>query len=109
LPENAPAAFTIDEGKALNPFGRSQLTLEAKTAEVVKWEPYSEQNWGRKLRSWFRFTHTGESFGIVGQIFAFLGCVGGTLLVWTGLSLARRRFRNWLSRRSTATGSGELA
>lgn len=100
LAENAPASFTIDEGKSLNPFGRSTLTVDQKTAEVVKWETYNEQNWGRKLRSWFRFTHTGESFGMVGQIIAFIGCLGGTLLVWTGLSLALRRFRGWLGKRS---------
>lgn len=95
LLDDSPATFTIDEGKSWNVFGRSQLTLDAKTAEVVKWEPYSEQNAGRQLRSWFRFTHTGESFGIAGQFIAFLACVGGAFLVWTGFSLAWRRFWRW--------------
>jgi uncharacterized iron-regulated membrane protein len=99
--DDFPAAFTIDEGNSWNVFGRSQLTLDAKTAEVVKWEPYLEQNAGRQLRSWLRFTHTGESFGIVGQFIAFLACVGGAFLVWTGFSLVWRRFRNWRTKRSS--------
>ena len=98
LQDDSPAIFTIDEGISWNRFGRSQLTLDAQTAEIIKWEPYLEQNAGRQLRSWFRFTHTGESFGIVGQVIAFLACVGGAFLVWTGFSLALRRFRGWRSR-----------
>lgn len=89
------AVFTIDEGKYWNVFGRSTLTIDAKTGEVAKWESYGEQNAGRQLRSWMRFTHTGESFGIIGQIVGFIACVGGAFLVWTGISLALRRFGNW--------------
>ncbi|MBC7796922.1 MAG: PepSY domain-containing protein, partial [Pyrinomonadaceae bacterium] len=100
--QTAPIVFAIDEGKSWNVFGRSQLTLDAKTSEVVKWETYNEQNWGRKLRSWFRFTHTGETGGIIGQIIAFLACIGGAFLVYTGFSLSLRRFRAWLLRRSKA-------
>ena len=100
LPIGEMAVFTIDEGKYLNKFGRSTLTLNAANAETMKWESYGEQNAGRQLRSWMRFTHTGESFGIVGQIVAFIACLGGSLLVWTGLSLALRRFRGWLAKRS---------
>jgi len=89
------AVFTIDEGKYWNMFGRSTLTIDTKTAEVSKWEAYGEQNAGRQLRSWVRFTHTGETGGIVGQIVGFLACLGGAFLVFTGLSLAWRRFRGW--------------
>ena len=99
LPLQKEANFTIDEGKSWNPFGRSRLTLDAETAEIINWEPYNDQNAGRKLQSWFRFTHTGESFGIVGQFIGFLACVGGAFLVWTGFSLAWRRFWRWRTRR----------
>ena len=91
----APVSIVIDEGKSINPFGRSQLTLNATTAEVLKWEPYSQLNAGRKLRSWARYTHTGEAFGLPGQIIGFVACLGGAFLVWTGVSLALRRFRAW--------------
>lgn len=94
------AIFTIDEGKYWNRFGRSTLTIDAKTGEVAKWESYGEQNAGRQLRSWVRFTHTGETGGFFGQLIGFIACVGGAFLVWTGISLALNRFGNWRARRS---------
>jgi uncharacterized iron-regulated membrane protein len=91
----APVVFTIREGKELNPFASSTATFNAQNGEITKWEPYSGYNTGRRLRSWMRFAHTGEAFGIVGQIIAGLATLGGAFLAWTGLSLAWRRFRNW--------------
>ena len=92
--EKDAAIFTIDEGIYWNIFGRSTLTTDLNGG-IKKWEAYGDQNSGRQLRSWFRFTHTGESFGVIGQIIGFIACVGGAFLVWTGFSLALRRFRNW--------------
>ena len=97
LPIGKEASFTIDEGRSLNPFGRSALSLDATTAAVTKWEPYTEQNSGRQLRSWMRFTHTGESFGLIGQFIGMIACIGGAFLVYTGFSLAIRRFNAWRS------------
>jgi len=99
LPANESSVFTIDEGIYWNIFGRSTLTVDTATAEVKKWDPYGERNSAVQLRSWFRFTHTGETGGIVGQIIGLIACVGGAFLVWTGFSLAFRRFGNWLNRR----------
>ncbi|HEX8246863.1 MAG TPA: PepSY-associated TM helix domain-containing protein [Pyrinomonadaceae bacterium] len=95
----APVVFTIREGKELNPFASSTATFSAQNGEITKWEPYSGYSTGRRVRSWMRFAHTGESFGIVGQIIAGLASLGGAFLVWTGLSLALRRFRNWRARK----------
>ena len=53
------ANFTVSEGKYWNKFGRSNLTIDTKIGEVFKWESYGDQNSGRQLRSWIRFTHTG--------------------------------------------------
>jgi len=89
------AVFTIEEGIYWNKFARSTLTIDTKTAEVTKWEAYGGQNSGRQLRSWNRFTHTGETGGIIGQLIGFLACVGGAFLVYTGFSLALRRFAQW--------------
>jgi uncharacterized iron-regulated membrane protein len=95
LPIGKEAAFTIDEARSLNKFGRSSLTLNASDAAVAKWEPYLEQNSARQIRSWMRFTHTGESFGLIGQFVGMIACIGGAFLVYTGFSLALRRFRGW--------------
>jgi uncharacterized iron-regulated membrane protein len=93
--EDGPVAFTITDGANWNAFARSNLTLNAATAEVVQWQPYEASSLGQKARGWLRFAHTGELGGLTGQIIAGLGCLGGVFLVYTGLSLAFRRLWNW--------------
>jgi uncharacterized iron-regulated membrane protein len=102
--DRAPVAFTIDASDGGQPQKRATLTLNRRTGEVEKWEPFSSQDAGRRVRTWFRFTHTGEYYGIVGQTIAGIASAGGALLVWTGLSLALRRLRVRLSRKRPSTG-----
>jgi uncharacterized iron-regulated membrane protein len=99
---DAPLTFTIDQGDGGQPHKRAQLTLDRKTGEVTRWEPFSSYTTGRKLRTFLRFAHTGEVAGIVGQTVAGLASLGGAFLVWTGISLALRRLRAWMGRRSGA-------
>ena len=87
----APALFTIDAGTGGQPQLRSTLTLHPSTRAVIRWEPFAAQTLGRRIRSWTRFTHTGEYYGLIGQTVAGLVCVGAVFLVWTGLTLALRR------------------
>jgi uncharacterized iron-regulated membrane protein len=80
----------VEEGSST--YARSSLTLNPETAEVLKWEPSSEYNLGRRLRAWVKPLHTGEALGLFGQILNTLASLGAMLLVWTGWSLAWRRF-----------------
>jgi uncharacterized iron-regulated membrane protein len=106
---DAPVTFAIDQGNGGQPQLRSQLTLDRKTGEVVRWEPYSNNTTGRRLRTWLRFAHTGEVYGLVGQTIAGLASLGGAFLVYTGLSLAWRRFYTWRSRRSRESRAADGA
>jgi len=107
---SAPLTFAIDASSgAARPDKRSQLTLDRTTGAVVRFEPYSSQNLGRQLRSWARFVHTGEAFGLPGQTVAGIVSAGGAVLVWTGLALAWRRLLAWFARRSAATASNATA
>jgi uncharacterized iron-regulated membrane protein len=99
-PGDDPLTFSIVDGSSWNRFARSQLTVDAAGGAVVSWQPYSEASLGQRARTWVRFSHTGELGGLTGQILAGVGCVGGTFLVWTGVSLACRRFAAWRSRRA---------
>ena len=92
--------FSIDQGNGGRPDLRSQLTLDSRTGQAVRWEPFSSYNRGRQLRSWARFTHTGEALGLGGQTIAAIASAGASLLVFTGLALALRRLAGWKSRRS---------
>ncbi len=99
----APLVFTIDHGTGGQPQKRATLTLDRKTGEVAKWEPFASFTAGRQLRSFLRFAHTGEVAGIIGQTIAGIVSLGGAVLVWTGLALAWRRFRAWKTRRAKVT------
>ena len=99
---DAPATFTIDHGDGGQPQKRAQLTLDRKTGDVVRWEPFSRFTKGRQLRSILRFAHTGEVLGVVGQTIAGLVSLGACFLMWTGLALAWRRFRAWRARQVAA-------
>jgi uncharacterized iron-regulated membrane protein len=92
--------LTLDAGDGGQPHKRATLTLDRKTGDVVRWEPYSSQSPGRRARTWLRFAHTGEVYGIAGQTLAGVVTSGGAVLVWTGLALALRRFTAWRGRRT---------
>jgi uncharacterized iron-regulated membrane protein len=105
-----PVTFTIDTGNGGRPDQRSQLTLNPRNGEVIRWEPFSSYNTGRRLRSWFRFLHTGEAGGLAGQTVAGTASAGAAILVWTGLWLACRRLVRWRMRgRSTVNTNGKDA
>jgi uncharacterized iron-regulated membrane protein len=100
---DAPVTFTIDRGTGGQPDKRSTLILDRKTGDVVRWETFSEQNPGRRLRSLARFTHTGEAFGLIGQTVAGIASFGGVMLVWTGSALVIRRVEAWNRKRARLT------
>jgi uncharacterized iron-regulated membrane protein len=96
-----PAVFTIDQGTGGQPQLRGQLSLDRTTGAIVRWEPFSSQSLGRRIRSFLRFAHTGEVFGIAGQTVAALVSAGAVVLVYTGLALALRRLVAWRRRATT--------
>ena len=94
-----PFIFTVDEGYGGQPQKRGTLTIARGAEAAPVWETFSDQTRGRRLRSWLRFAHTGEYYGLVGQTIAGIVSAGGVVLVWTGLALAYRRFIAWIARR----------
>ena len=105
--EKAPVVITVDEGYAGQPQKRRTLTFDRATAAMAKDESFSDLSAGRRARSWLRFAHTGEIYGLTGQTIAGLASLGGVFLVYTGLALALRRLAAWLKRRRAVAGSVE--
>jgi uncharacterized iron-regulated membrane protein len=95
---DANAVFTIDAGDGGRPDQRAQLILRRDSGDELRWEPFSGNSRGRRWRLWIRFTHTGEAFGAMGQAIAGAASLGGVFLVYTGISLALRRFFLWRAR-----------
>jgi uncharacterized iron-regulated membrane protein len=98
----SPVAISIDRGSGGQPQLRGTLTLDRTSARVVRWETFESQSPGRRLRTFARFAHTGEYFGLAGQTIAGLACAGASVLVVTGLALTFRRASAWGSRRRLA-------
>ena len=94
LPVSArkPVEFSIDSSAGGRPQQRSQLSLDSASGAVVRWEPFTSYNLGRRLRIWARFTHTGEAGGVLGQAIAALAAFGACVGVFTGLTLSLWRF-----------------
>lgn len=100
--KSANVSFQIDSGDGGRPDKRAQLTLNRATGSEVRWEPFSENSRGRKVRAWMRFAHTGEAGGLLGQSIASAASLGGVFLACTGISLAVRRFLAFRSKAKPA-------
>lgn len=88
-----PFPVMVDRGGRGEVHRRTMLNLDITRAKVLpSADDFARQNLGRQLRMYARFLHTGELFGVVGQTFAALCTLSAILLVWTGFSLAWRRF-----------------
>ena len=106
--ERAPIVLTVDEGYGGQPQKRQTLTIDRATATITKNETFAQLSAGRRARSWLRFAHTGEFYGLAGQTVAGIVSAGGAVLVYTGTALACRRLIAWVRRRRRAeTDSGE--
>ena len=99
---NAPVVIAVDEGYGGQPQKRTTFTVNRASGMVVKAEDFQSLSAGRRLRSWLRFAHTGEIYGLTGQTIAGLASAGGAVLVYTGLALALRRLVAWIKRRRNA-------
>jgi len=100
--ETGPVTFQIDEGYAGQPQKRLTIAYDRETAEVKSRESFAGLNAGRQARTWLRFVHTGEFYGLPGQTIAGIASAGAAVLAFTGIALSIRRFAAWRSRRSRA-------
>lgn len=82
---------------------RRNLALNAFDASVVSDSGAAApppQTPAQQARSWFRFVHTGEQYGVIGQTIAGLASLAACFLVYTGLALAYRRLIQPMFRRA---------
>lgn len=97
----APVVITVDAGYGGQPQKRTTISFNRATGVAARTESFAELSAGRRARSWLRFAHTGEIYGLIGQTVAGLVTAGGAVLVYTGLALALRRLAAWLRRPAT--------
>jgi uncharacterized iron-regulated membrane protein len=99
--ERADIAFEMKSAERRPPRRTVQVgTADGRVLEVQGAGPGAVQSPGQKARSWFRFVHTGEQYGVIGQTIAGLASLAACFLVYTGLALAYRRLLRPLFRRT---------
>ena len=79
---------------------RATLVLDRHSSAVVRFASFTDQNPGQPTRSWLRFVHTREYYGVAAQTIAGLASLASVFLVYTGFSLGLRRFLAWKQRQA---------
>ena len=86
--------YKVDNGNGGEPQKLTKVLLNTLTGEMEQELNFEQLSTYSKLRSYIRFTHTGEAFGLFGQTIAGLASLLACLLVYTGGMLSWRRWRN---------------
>ncbi|MCO4798168.1 MAG: PepSY domain-containing protein [Colwelliaceae bacterium] len=86
--------FSIDTGNGGEPQKRMSLALDTINGTIIQEQRFEQLSNYQKVRSYIRFLHTGEAFGLIGQTLAGLASLIACLLVYTGIMLSWRRWVN---------------
>jgi len=92
--DTAPRVSVTAEVAAGGPRPQRRTIVLSSTDATVLEAPANgpaAQSPGQRARVWFRFVHTGEQYGLIGQTLAGLASLAACLLVYTGVALAWRR------------------
>ena len=103
-PTDREVRVEVRGGRAGQPHRTGYLTVDAATGTVRDWTSFADDSPGRRAQQFLRYAHTGEYWGLGGQLLAGLFSLAATLMVWTGLSLALRRARRFVRLRRTLQG-----
>ena len=85
--------FQVDMGNGGQPTKRKTVLLNTLNSSVEAVQSFDDNSTYRKVRSYIRFLHTGEMFGLVGQTLAGLASLLACLLVYTGIAMSFRRWQ----------------
>lgn len=77
------------------PHGMTQVMIDPITGQVVSTTPFEARDMALRLHALLRSWHTGDEWGLAGQIVAAVSCLGALVLIWTGYALTWRRYVNY--------------
>ena len=95
-PADSEVRVEVQAGRAGQPHRTGVLTLDATSGAARAWESSADATPTRRAQQFLRYAHTGEYWGLAGQLLAGLFSLAAALMVWTGLSLAVRRLRDFV-------------
>jgi uncharacterized iron-regulated membrane protein len=83
---------TVIERDAPHPNARTTVYLDARSAAVLRHDPYATASRGYKVYRWLASLHMGYIGGVFGQVLLFAGVLAVPVLGYTGIrSYLRRR------------------
>ncbi|XQW83907.1 PepSY-associated TM helix domain-containing protein [Thalassotalea piscium] len=85
--------FQVDMGTGGEPKKRKSVLLNTLNGELIAEQGFDDNSTYRKIRTYIRFLHTGEMYGLVGQTLAGLASLLACLLVYTGIAMSLRRWK----------------
>ncbi|MCM2679253.1 PepSY-associated TM helix domain-containing protein [Echinimonas agarilytica] len=88
------SVYQVDYGNGGEPQKRFSVALNTSNANVLETQSFEQLSDYRKVRSYIRFLHTGEIYGLVGQTLAGIASLLACLLVYTGIMLSWTRWKN---------------
>ena len=105
-PSDPEVRVEVRGGRAGQPHRTGFLTLDASSGAVRAWESFADDAPARRAQQFLRYAHTGEYWGLGGQLLAGLFSLAAALMVWTGFSLAVRRLRRFVRLRRAPPTNG---
>ena len=92
LDPQAELSFTINRGLPNHRTSVFKVKLDKATNTIMQESSWTSDEGRNRARAIVRLGHTGEILGLGGQVLAFLACLAGLVLVYTGFALSWRRF-----------------
>jgi len=94
--DSIPTNNKVYQGNGGEPQKRLKVLLNKTTGDMLQELKFEQLSTYSKLRSYIRFLHTREFLSLFGQTIAGLASLLACLLVYTGVMLAWRRWKNSL-------------
>jgi len=66
---------------------------------VLSLTSFHDETPGHRAQEFLRHAHTGEYWGLAGQVLAGIFALAAVVMVWTGFSVAFLMFRRWRPKR----------
>lgn len=98
--EAGALSFSVDRSEGGHPEQREQVSIDPKTLQVLRREPFAALSRGQQWRGYARFAHTGEAGGWWGETLALITACGAIVLSLTGVAMSLDRCRRWRSLRN---------
>ena len=86
--------YQVNLGNGGEPLKRVTIALDTISGVIIQEQGFADLSTYRKMRSYIRFLHTGEIYGLWGQTIVGFASLLACLLVYTGVLLSWQRWRN---------------